>query len=75
MKANSSESVNEIMDRVSHAEILAHYFGITSLPVLINSPLRRDMHPSFSIYSPDGEKVKYIDYATGERQDAAEPRQ
>lgn len=69
MKANSSESVNEIMDRVSHAEILAHYFGITSLPVLINSPLRRDMHPSFSIYSPDGEKVKYIDYATGERGD------
>lgn len=69
MKANSSESVSDIMDRVSHAELLAHYFGITTLPVLINSPLRKDVHPSFSIYSPDGEKVKYIDYATGERGD------
>ena len=57
------------MDRVSQGDILAHYFHITSLPVLINSPLRRDNHPSFSIYSPDGEKVKYIDYATGERGD------
>ena len=57
------------MDRVSQGDVLAHYFHITSLPVLINSPLRRDNHPSFSIYSPDGEKVKYIDYATGERGD------
>ena len=32
-------------------------------PALINSPLRKDEHPSFSIYSPDGEKVFYIDYA------------
>lgn len=69
MRANSSETVNEIMERVSQADILAHYFHITSLPVLINSPLRDDRHPSFSIYSPDGEKVKYIDYATGERGD------
>lgn len=69
MKANSSESVKEIMSRVSQGDILAHYFNITSLPVLINSPLRKDLHPSFSIYSPDGEKVKYIDYATGERGD------
>lgn len=69
MRANSSESVNQIMDRVSQGDILAHYFGITSLPVLINSPLRKDNHPSFSIYSPDGEKVKFIDYATGEHGD------
>lgn len=69
MKANPSESVKEIMDRVSQGDILAHYFDITSLPVLINSPLRKDNHPSFSIYSPDGEKVKYIDFATGEHGD------
>lgn len=69
MKANSSETVEEIMERVSQADILSHYFHITSLPVLINSPLRDDKHPSFSIYSPDGEKVKFIDYATGERGD------
>lgn len=69
MKANSSESVQEVMSRVSQGDILAHYFNITSLPVLINSPFRKDEHPSFSIYSPDGEKVRYIDYATGERGD------
>ena len=71
MKANKSEceSVAEIMKRVSHADLLSHYFGITSLPVLINSPLRKDSHPSFFIYSPDGEKVLYKDYATGDKGD------
>ena len=71
MKANRSEceSVAEIMKRVSHADLLSHYLGITSLPVLINSPLRKDSHPSFFIYSPDGEKVLYKDYATGDKGD------
>lgn len=71
MKANKSEceSVAEIMERVSHADLLSHYLGINSLPVLINSPLRDDVHPSFFIYSPDGEKVFYKDYATGDKGD------
>jgi hypothetical protein len=71
MKANKSEceSVAEIMKRVSHADLLSHYLGINSLPVLINSPLRDDAHPSFFIYSPDGEKVLYRDYATGDKGD------
>ena len=46
--------------------MLSHYLGINSLPVLINSPLRADAHPSFFIYSPDGDKVLYKDYATGD---------
>ena len=33
---------------------------------MISSPLRKDIHPSFRVYSPDGIKVKYYDYATGE---------
>lgn len=57
------------MSRVSQGDLLAHYFGITSLPVLINSPFRKDNHPSFSIFSPDGKKVRYADFATGERGD------
>ena len=69
MKAKSSETVEEVMARISQGDILYHYFNITTLPALISSPLRRDLHPSFSIYSPDGEKVRYIDYATGERGD------
>ena len=71
MKANKSEceSVQEVMARVSHADLLSHYLGINSLPVLINSPLRNDAHPSFFIYSPDGTKVLYRDYATGDKGD------
>ena len=71
MKANRSEceSVQEVMARVSHADLLSHYLGIDSLPVLINSPLRADRHPSFFIYSPDGTKVLYRDYATGDSGD------
>jgi hypothetical protein len=71
MKAHKSEceSVADIMQRVSHADLLAHYLCITSLPVCINSPLRKDSHPSFFIYSPDGEKVLYRDYATGDKGD------
>lgn len=69
MKANVSESVQDIMGRVSQADILAHYFHITSLPVLINSPLRKDTKPSFSIYSPDGVRVRFVDFATGEKGD------
>ena len=71
MKARSSdnESVAEVMERVSHADLLSHYLGINSLPVLVNSPLRKDNHPSFFIYSPDGSKVLYRDYATGDKGD------
>ena len=57
------------MGRISHADLLSHYLGIDSLPVLINSPLRNDRHPSFFIYSPDGTRVLYRDYATGEKGD------
>lgn len=71
MKANhsDSESIKNIMNRVSHADLLKHYYGIDSLPVLVNSPIRDDKHPSFFIYSPDGIKVLFRDYATGENGD------
>lgn len=71
MKANPSvcESVKSIKERISHADLLSHYFGIDSLPVLIKSPLRADEHPSFYIFSPDGNKVLFRDYASGEKGD------
>jgi hypothetical protein len=68
-KACDKESVEEVMSRVSHADLLYHYFGIASLPTVINSPLRRDEHPSLYIYSPDGIKVLYKDCATGDSGD------
>ena len=71
MKAYKSyrESLDEVKARVSHADLLSHYLGINTLPVLINSPLRNDRHPSFFIFSPDGNKVLYKDFASGERGD------
>lgn len=72
MKARKSDcnTVNDVMKRISHADLLSHYLGINTLPVLINSPLRNDdIHPSFFIYSPDGTKVLYKDFATGDRGD------
>lgn len=71
MKARTSEceSVNDVMSRVSQMSLLYSYLGINSLPKLIQSPLRQDKHPSFFIYSPDGIRVLYKDYATGEHGD------
>lgn len=62
-----SISLEEILNKVSEANIAAKYLDITEIPCVINSPLREDNRPSFGIYSFDGTKVRYIDYATGEK--------
>ena len=73
MKARrSEESVKAVKERVSQMSLLYYYLSIDSLPRLIKSPLRKDEHPSFFIYSPDGVKVLYRDYATGEYGDIYE---
>lgn len=71
MKARKSdnESVSSVMRRVSQLSLLYYYYGVDTLPKLIKSPLRKDEHPSFFIYSPDGKKVLFKDYATGEHGD------
>lgn len=56
----------DILKVVSEAEILNNYLGITEIPNTICSPIRTDRHPSFRIYSPDGIRVRYYDYATKE---------
>lgn len=69
MKANKSdcETVQEMIKGISQMKVFSHYLGISSLPVVISSPLRSDdTHPSFFIYSPDGKRVLYKDYATGD---------
>lgn len=65
-KGRKSLSYEEILNRVSELQILARYLGVTQVPSLISSPLRQDIHPSFWVHSPDGVKVKYKDFATGE---------
>lgn len=53
---------------VSDADIAAYYLGITKIPTgRMRSPLREDKHPSFGLYSRDGEHIYYVDWATEDR--------
>lgn len=63
----TSISLEELLKKVSEANIAARYLDITMIPCVISSPVRRDVHPSLGIHSPDGKKIRYTDYATGER--------
>lgn len=58
---------NVILSKVSDVELASYYMeGLTQIPDVISSPLRKDVHPSFRVYSPDGTKVRWYDYVTGE---------
>lgn len=61
-----SVSFEEITSKVSDADLVAHYLGITEVPCFIHSPLRRDEKPSFGLYSKDGKRIYWIDLATRE---------
>lgn len=61
-----STDLENIYDKVSDLDILHHYFGITHVPCMINSPLRRDNNPSLSFYSKDGIEVLWTDFSTKE---------
>ena len=60
-----SISVEDILSRVTDFDILFHYFGHIEFNTAVNSPLRKDNHPSFGFYVSHG-RVKYKDFATGE---------
>jgi hypothetical protein len=68
-RGRTTLSAKEVMDSVSEVQLLAHYLNVTHLPCVISSPFRKDEHPSFSLFSPDGSKVRYRDFATGEAGD------
>lgn len=59
-----SYSINDVLHITTEASIATYYLGIDSIPSVISSPLRPDAKPSFGIYSPDGIKVRYIDFST-----------
>lgn len=62
-----SVTLEELLNKVSEFDVLNHYFGVSELPVIINSPLRQDRKPSFGLYSSDGKRVHFVDYATRDR--------
>ena len=67
-KTSSSISKTEIFTKFTEAEILTAVFPeITSLPWRMNSPLRVDNHPSFSIYLTDNHHVAWKDHANKDR--------
>lgn len=63
----TSISLEELLDKVNEVSIASKYLNVYEIPCVINSPLRQDNRPSFGLYTFDGHKVRYIDYATGER--------
>lgn len=60
----SSVSLDDILSKVTEADILSYYLGVTEVPCIINSPLRQDKRPSFGLYSSDRIRIFYIDLAT-----------
>lgn len=60
----SSVSLDDILSKVTEADILSYYLGVTEVPCIISSPLRVDKRPSFGLYSSDGIRIFYIDLAT-----------
>ena len=63
----SSVSLDDILSKVTEANILSYYLGVTEVPCIINSPLRQDRHPSFGVYSPNGRRIYYTDLSTRDR--------
>ena len=65
MISKGRKSLEEL--KVSDADILSKYLGITQIPCVIQSPLRSDNRPSFGLYSPDGTHINYIDFGTKDK--------
>lgn len=68
-RCNRSVGREELLSRVSEFDIMRFYLNISVLPTLINSPVRQDRNASVSVFSPDGRKVCYRDFGTGEHGD------
>lgn len=60
-------STRDILNRVTEFDILSFYLNIKKIPIVIRSPLRKDKTPSFGLYTSDGKRVYYKDFATRDR--------
>ena len=62
-ETSSSITKSEIFTKFSEVQVLSRVFPeIKEIPCVINSPLRVDNHPSFSIYMSDGGHIYYKDF-------------
>lgn len=63
---NNSVSFDDIKRKGTDADLVSYYLGVTEIPCVINSPLRKDNKPSFGLYSKDGHRIYWTDLATKE---------
>lgn len=63
-KCRKSICLDDILSKVSEVDILHHYFGILTLPILINSPFRQDKNPSVSIFINTNNNIIFKDFGT-----------
>lgn len=63
-------SKEDILTKTTEASILQYYLGIKSIPIIMNSPFREDKKPSFGMYTSDGNKIYFKDFANGESGDS-----
>lgn len=63
-KCHTSICLDDILNKVSEVDILNHYLGISTLPILINSPFRQDKNPSVSIFINRNNSIIFKDFGT-----------
>lgn len=63
-KCNKSICLDDILNKVTEVDILNHYFGISTLPILVNNPLRADKNASLSIFLNDNDNVILKDFGS-----------
>ncbi|MEE1303830.1 MAG: toprim domain-containing protein [Agathobacter sp.] len=63
---NISVTLDDVLKKVSEADLLFYYLGVTEIPCVICSPLRMERNPSFSISTIDGHRIHWRDFATRE---------
>lgn len=66
-KTSTSITKAEIFNKFREIEVLSSIFPeIKNLPYKMSSPFREDRNPSFCFFSPDGNRIFYKDFGTGE---------
>ena len=63
-KCKQSICLDDILNKVSEADILNYYLGISALPILINSPFRQDKNPSVSVFLNRNNNIIFKDFGT-----------
>lgn len=66
-KGYNSDSYKDMTKYITDAYLASKYLSVNKVPCLICSPLRKDSKPSFGLYSKDGIKIYWKDFATKER--------